>query len=146
MAGKGRREVLEEGLRTAGCRLTRQRRAVLGHLGATRSHPSARQIHRALRKAVPGLSLATVYNTLGTLARLGLIRVIDFESVDNRVDTDVGPHINLICTGCGGIGDLETGFPVPPREVRARSGFEVRGVRMEYYGICAACAAGRSKT
>jgi Fe2+ or Zn2+ uptake regulation protein len=103
------------------------------------AHPSARQVHREVKCAVPGLSLATVYNTLGKLVRLRLLKLMDFESLDNRYDRDPGPHINLICTVCGRIQDFDRGFPVPPEEARARAGFHVRDVRLEYYGECADC-------
>lgn len=134
-----KKEEMEQALRAAGCRITRQRNAILEYLAAMDAHPSARQVYREVKRTVSGVSLATVYNTLGTLVRLRLLRLIDFESLDNRYDKDPGPHINLICTACGRIQDFERGFPVPPEEVRAQAGFEVRDVRMEYYGECADC-------
>jgi Fe2+ or Zn2+ uptake regulation protein len=133
------KEELEQALRADGCRITRQRSAILSYLATTDTHPSARQVYREVKKTVPDVSLATVYNTLGKLVRMHLLKLIDYESLDNRYDRDPGPHINLVCTGCGRIQDFEPGFPVPPEEVRARAGFEVQDVRMEYYGKCAGC-------
>jgi Fe2+ or Zn2+ uptake regulation protein len=60
--------------------------------------------------------------------------------MDNRYDRDPEPHINLICTACGKIEDFKRGFPVPPGEVKEKAGFDVKEVRMEYYGKCAGCA------
>jgi Fe2+ or Zn2+ uptake regulation protein len=130
---------MEQSLRAAGCRITRQRSAILSYLASMDAHPSARQVYREVKRSVPDLSLATVYNTLGKLVRMRILNLIDFESLDNRYDGDPGPHINLICTGCGGIQDLERGFPIPPDEVKVRTGFDVKNVRMEYYGTCAEC-------
>lgn len=130
---------MEQALRAAGCRITRQRSAILEYLASTDSHPSARQVYRDVKRVVPDVSLATVYNTLGTLVRVNLLKLIDFESMDNRYDRDPGPHINLICTVCGGIQDFGWGFPIPPEEVREKAGFDVRDVRMEYYGECDGC-------
>lgn len=135
------KEEMEQALRAAGCRITRQRRVILDYLASTGSHPSAREVHREVKRRVPHVSLATVYNTLGTLVRRNLLRLIDFESRDNRYDRDTGPHINLICTACGGIEDYDRGYPVPLDEVRTDAGFEVRDARMEYYGECARCRA-----
>lgn len=130
---------MEEALRAAGCRITRQRRVILEYLASTQAHPSARQVFEEVGKHNPGISVATVYNTLGVLARKGLIKVMEFDALDNRYDSNLSPHINLICTSCGKIQDLEEGFPRHPEKVRQRTGFEVLDYRMEYYGICAEC-------
>ena len=132
-------EELEKALRVAGRRITRQRSAILAYLASMDAHPSARQVYRQVKRSVPSVSLATVYNTLGMLVRMRVLRLIDFESLDNRYDRDPGPHINLICTRCGRIQDFQPGFPVAPEEVRERTGFDVRDARMEYYGACAEC-------
>lgn len=133
------KEDMEQALRAAGFRITRQRRAILDYLASTDSHPSAREVYREVKRNAPDVSLATVYNTLGTLVRVDLLKLIDFESMDNRYDRDPGPHINLICTACGGIEDFGRGYPASPEEVKAEAGFDVRDVRMEYYGECAGC-------
>lgn len=134
-----KKEEMERALRAAGCRITRQRSAILDYLAGMDSHPSARQVYREVKRTVSDVSLATVYNTLETLVRLRLLRLIDTESPDNRYDKNPEPHINLICTECGRIQDFEKGFPVPPEVIRSQAGFEVRDVRMEYYGECADC-------
>ena len=133
-------EHMEAGLRAAGCRITRQRKAILHYLAATNSHPSARQVYGEARKEYPALSLATVYNTLEILLRLGLLKVLDFQTMDNRHETNLSPHVNLICTVCGKIQDFEEKMDVDPEAVKEKAGFAVRDCRMEYYGICAECA------
>ncbi|MFO7736833.1 MAG: Fur family transcriptional regulator, partial [Desulfatiglandaceae bacterium] len=105
--GRRSEEELKEVLRTSGCRITRQRSAILRYIASTDTHPSARRVFEEARKAFPGLSLATVYNTLETLARMGLVKVMDFQATDNRHETNVYPHINLICTMCGAIHDFD---------------------------------------
>jgi Fur family peroxide stress response transcriptional regulator len=130
-----------EAFRTAGRRMTPQRRAILSYLAGRTDHPSARKIYRALSRRVPSLSLATVYNTLAALVDLGLVREIDFEATDNRYDTNLAPHLNLVCVRCSSILDFAHELPVPPETIRAVLGFEVHGVRLEYRGLCAACRA-----
>jgi Fe2+ or Zn2+ uptake regulation protein len=143
--GDKRRE-MEESLRAAGFRITRQRASVLNYLAETRSHPSARQILEATRKDCPGISLATVYNTLETLSKLGLIKVLDFQGRDNRHETNTRAHVNLICRVCGKIEDFEEGASVHMGRVKDEFGFEVHDFRLEYYGVCARCrAVGRSE-
>ena len=132
---------MERALRAAGSRISSQRRAIIDYLASATSHPSARQIFHEVRKNHPNLSLATVYNTLGVLIRMSLIKVMQFDVTDNRYEPNVAPHINLICTSCGRIEDLGQGVPVQPEEIREKVGFEVLDSRLEYYGLCAKCKA-----
>jgi Fe2+ or Zn2+ uptake regulation protein len=132
---------MEEALRAAGYRITRQRKAILNYLVATDAHPNAQQVFQEAKKDYPGLSLATVYNTLETLARMGLIKVLDFQAIDNRHETNLAPHVNLICTVCGKIQDFEQGSTIHMNKVKKELGFEVKGFRLEYYGICSECRA-----
>lgn len=132
---------MQRALRAAGSRISSQRRAIIDHLASATSHPSARQIFHEVRKKHPDLSLATVYNTLGVLTRLRLIKVMQFDVTDNRYEPNVAPHINLICTSCGEIKDLEPVVPVQPEVIKEKIGFEVFDSRIEYYGLCAECRA-----
>ena len=50
-------------------RLTRQREEIYAALAATKAHPTAEELLRAVRSSHPGISLATVYNTLETFTR-----------------------------------------------------------------------------
>jgi len=135
------RDDMIETLRDAGFRLTRQRVTIIDRLAGREDHPSAREIYRGLLNTFPRTSLATVYNTLRTLVELGLVREMDFEAADNRYDTNVGPHINLVCTVCGAITDFDHELPVSPEEIRGQLGFEAVDCRMEYRGVCARCLA-----
>jgi Fur family peroxide stress response transcriptional regulator len=136
---------MEVAIRAAGYRVTRQRKAILDYLASADSHPSAREVFQEAKKNCPGLSLATVYNTLEALVQLGHIKVLDFGSMDNRHETNLTPHINLMCTLCGKIQDFEEGSPIYMEQVRKKAGFEVQGYRMEYYGICNECRTLNSK-
>jgi len=57
--------------RTAGLAVTPQRLAIFRRLAATDRHPSAEELHAAVRREMPTLSLATVYKTLDALAGIG---------------------------------------------------------------------------
>ncbi len=143
MRGNGQRsKEMDKALKAAGCRISSQRRAIIEHLCASKSHPSARQIFQEVGKKHPGLSLATVYNTLGVLNRLGQIRVMQFEGADNRYEPGMEPHINLICTSCGSIDDLGQNVSLRAEAILAEAGFEVFDSRLEYYGLCAKCRNG----
>ena len=132
------REKVISKLQRAGIRLTPQRRAILDYLASTDIHPSAHQIFQEVQKAHPDISLATIYNTLKRLEGLGLVKMLEVEP-DNRWETNLNEHINLICTICGKIQDMEGSLTINSAEVLNRFGFQVLDSRMEYHGVCSAC-------
>lgn len=125
-------------MRRAGYRITRPRRAILSYLTATDSHPGAWEIYQEVRKSGHGLSLATVYNTLSVLVRAGLVKLLEQEQ-QGRCETNLTPHINLICLKCGKIRDLEANPPLSPEELATQADFQILDYRLEYYGRCSAC-------
>lgn len=144
MESAQKRQAMEQALRSAGYRITGQRRAILDYLVSTPEHPGAYKILEEVRKVQPGLSLATVYNTLQVLTMNGLIRMLMFRE-DNRYEANLAFHVNLICTSCGKIQDLEAGMLMSPDDVREKVGFEVMTYRMEYEGLCSECKAGTER-
>lgn len=135
------RQELVAAMRQAGRRITVQRRAVLEYLADRSDHPSAGQIYRDLAPRVASLSLATVYNTLTALVEMGLLREIEFAVADNRYDTNLTPHINLVCVRCDSITDLDQPLPVSTEDIEARLGFKAVEFRIEYRGLCSRCRA-----
>lgn len=132
---------LIEGLKQAGLRLTPQRRAICHLLAESHEHPGAQMIYRALLAEYPSLSLATVYNTLETLAQLGLINALGSIGPEGvRYDADTTPHVNLACTRCQKVIDL-TSHHVRhlQEEIASQSGYALKGARVLYYGLCPAC-------
>jgi Fe2+ or Zn2+ uptake regulation protein len=136
------RDEMVGALRDSGCRLTRQRLAIIEYLARREDHPSARQIHRALQPRRTRPSLATVYNTLSRLVELGMLREMEFDARDNRFDTNLQPHLNLVCTKCGVISDCDGAPAIRPATILKREGFQPTGFRLEFYGLCSRCRSG----
>lgn len=66
-------------------------------LRATKSHPTAEELYHVLRDEDPGLSLATVYNTLDAFTRCGLVRRIATAGIGaTRYDAELSPHVHLV--------------------------------------------------
>lgn len=128
-----------DALRESGSRMTGQRMAILEFLAGRTDHPSARQIFESVRVRQQKISLTTVYNTLNALVARGLIREIEFNEVENRFDTNIAPHANLVCSACAAIIDFDQPLPVPVDEVLEKTGFEAHEFRVEYRGLCGAC-------
>lgn len=124
--------------RNIGIKLTPQRMAVLEYLEGNKSHPSAEDIYRAVKKRYPMISLATVYNILETLKQKGLVQELNIDPYKKRFDPDTSPHHHLICTGCGKVIDISIDYS-PDISRLAIEGFEVKRVHLELYGLCEDC-------
>lgn len=134
------REELREALLRAGHRFTRQREAVFDVLRATRSHPTADEIFRVVRRRIPDISLATVYKALEAFEGAGLCLRLSHGDGPARYDARVDEHHHLRCVDCGRVIDLD-GPEVRDRvtAAAARRGFEVLDCRLVLIGRCAAC-------
>jgi Fur family peroxide stress response transcriptional regulator len=146
-AASGRAESLLQGLKRSGLRLTRQRRAICRALAESRDHPTAQGLYEQVRPGHPSLSRATVYNTLEALARAGLIDELGTAG-DGAIhyDANPAPHVNLMCVNCHRVEDyLAARLGGVAREVAAGSGYELRGARVVYYGLCPECQRGAER-
>ena len=128
-------------LRDKGYKLTPQRREIIRLLARDTSHPRARDIVKKVRRKLPRISVSTVYYTLDTLKKEGLIQELEYDNTDNRYDVNVSDHINLVCTKCRKITDFTCNVPSFAKAVEKETGFRSARMRFEYYGICRNCAA-----
>jgi Fur family peroxide stress response transcriptional regulator len=130
---------LIESLKKNNLRVTRQRLEIIEVLSQNRSHPSAREILKAVRRKVPSVSLSTVYYTLDLFKKDGSIKELDFYDMENRYESNVSHHLDLVCLGCGKIVDYVEQIPIPVERVEEKTGFAVNRIRYEYYGYCKKC-------
>ncbi len=128
----------KKSLKEHGMRLTPQRDAILEYLESTRSHPTAQEVYEEVRKRFPYVSRATVYNTLGTMTKLGLLVEIKRAAGAVRYETDPTPHANVICLRCGSVEDVPI-LAAPEVDLESMPGFEVVSTYVEIYGYCADC-------
>ncbi len=128
-------------LKKAGLRLTPQRIAICALLAQTDQHPSAYQVYEALAATHPGISRATVYNTLNTLQELGAIVELSFGSDHVHYETNTQPHVNLICLRCHKIVDYfgDPGVSTLTERVRQETGFQTVAVKLDLLGFCEEC-------
>lgn len=126
----------------AGKPLTIQRRAVLRTLFEATDHPTADTVFERVAAQVCGLSRATVYRSLETLAELGLARKVSHDGVGVRFDGRVDKHHHVICRGCGVICDFEDA-DLDDLEPRTPSEFEVDDVSVTCIGTCESCRSPR---
>ena len=136
------KETILKGMKEKGLKLTPQRLAIVdAFVEQNPLHPSARLIYREAKKKCRGLSFSTVYLTLNELSKHGIIKMLEFDRMENRFDGNVEEHINLICKGCHKITDHEAPPDLHGQAIGEKSKFLVTESRLEYYGYCSECIA-----
>ncbi|MEZ4437759.1 MAG: Fur family transcriptional regulator [Polyangiaceae bacterium] len=128
-------------LREAGLKVTAQRAALVQALAGDPSHPTAQELYERLQTTMPGMSFATVYNTLASLADAGLVTPRALTQGAARFDPNTEPHDHAVCDRCGAVLDvpLSTTAFGPEPEPASPAGFSVRAVERVYRGLCARC-------
>jgi len=120
-------------------RNTVQKLAIVDALKQKKDHPCAALIHERVRKTIPGISLATVYRNLETMAESGyLVRILGTREC--RYDFDTSPHHHLLCLQCRELVDIPPGNsrlrPVHPEHL---NGCRITSVQLMFFGYCSAC-------
>jgi Fur family peroxide stress response transcriptional regulator len=131
----------DETISEKGFRFTAQRRQVYDALMAQRDHPTAVEVFMRVKAKLPTISLATVYNTLETLAGCGLVKHVNHEREPSRYCANLDEHAHLFCEKCSSVTDL----PLRSRR-RAADLWEVpenaviSGQDISFRGLCPKCA------
>ena len=137
---KTTKESIIEQLRERRLKITPQRLAIIEVLIEKRDfHPGARLVYEEAKKKKKSLSLSATYATLSELSRHGIIKMLQFDKMENRFEGNLEEHINLICERCKRILDYKVPIGVDRREVVKKTGFSVTDTRLEYYGYCREC-------
>jgi Fe2+ or Zn2+ uptake regulation protein len=140
-------ERLRQRCREQGLALTPQRRAILRAVLDLDDHPTADRVHTALARRRVRVSRATVFRTLESLARLGVIAKACHPGSSVRYDRRTDRHHHLICLSCDRVIDISDArldaLPVPDTR---RLGFVVSDFKVELRGICKECREQEDKT
>ena len=124
-----------------GLRVTPQRQEVYRELARATDHPSAEMLHKRVTKRLPTMTLDTVYRTLGTLEKVGLVERVSIVASSARYEANTDIHHHFVCRKCGYILDiysdrlnhigLERDLP---------KGFQMHSSQVQLRGICPKCA------
>ena len=121
--------------------MTKQREAILGVMRRDKSHRTAEEILALAGEVCPGISRATVYNSLRYLEENRYIRRITGEGRTARYDGSYIPHGHAICEECGGVWDFE--IPSIEREIAAAIGRDFDSYELKVRTLCTACREGK---
>ena len=86
--------------------VTPQRLAIYKALLSDRSHPNPESVYNQIKKDNPTISFATVYKTLETFEKHGIIAVVTSLHNTVRYDAFTQPHHHVVCIKCKKVFDL----------------------------------------
>jgi Fe2+ or Zn2+ uptake regulation protein len=119
---------------------TKQREAVLRVIRDSEEHLTANEVFEKARRVLPGISFATVYNSLRYLKDEALIGEVRFGKDATRYDRTLTRHDHAICSRCGKLVDLELRIPKKlVDEAASLSSFEPESIELTLHGLCPDC-------
>lgn len=128
-------------LNLPGLRITNQRALILEVIRRRQGHLDADEVYRLAREKQPRLSLSTVYRTLQTLKKLGLVEEVHFDEEHHHYEVrPPGEHHHMVCLDCGRV--IEFNYPLArlvKRNVAEAKDFEITGTEIRITGFCDDC-------
>ena len=88
-----------------GLRITPQRLAVLDTVRELKSHPTAENVLDYIKSHHPNIATGTVYKTLDTFVKKGIIKKVNTEKNIQRFDSVLEKHHHLYCSSTDRIED-----------------------------------------
>lgn len=109
-------------------------------------HPTADEILDRVRRRMPEISFATVYNCLSVLVRCGLLRQVTLDRSPTRFCPNMREHCHFFCEKCGEVTDIELPSRTALSGVALPKGFNVATFDISLRGVCPKCGAKPGKS
>jgi Fur family transcriptional regulator, stress-responsive regulator len=128
-------------LRQGGYRVTGQRLAVLRAVSA-HPHVTADAVADTVRTEMGAISVQAVYDALGVLVDVGLVRRIQPAGSPARFEARVSDnHHHVICRSCGRTDDVDCAVGFAPCLTPSDDhGFSIDEAEVIYWGLCPDCS------
>lgn len=123
-----------------GLKVTPQRIAIYRELAKTDQHPSTEMIYKRIKNYYPSISLTTVYRTLETFEKLGLISVVNVLYNAARCDANLNPHHHIVCVNCKKIEDVYDETLGETKINTDIDDYKVTGFSVLFNGVCRDCS------
>jgi len=138
-------ETNRRALNATGMRFTSQRALILEIIRQGGGHLDADEVYRRAREKQPRLSLSTVYRTLQTFKKLGLIEECHFDESHHHYEVKPSAeHHHLVCLGCGRVTEFQ--YPLAryvKGNVAEAKDFEIVDSEVRITGYCLRCCQSR---
>ncbi len=134
-----RKKCAQEGLK-----ITPQRIAIYEEVLKAKDHPSSDDVYKRVRKTFPNISFDTVYRTLSSFYKIGVINLVEGYGEKKRFDPNIYSHHHFRCIKCHTIIDFSSSSYdsiAVPKEIQKQ--FKVLNKRVVLEGICKKCSRGK---
>ncbi|MGN0657263.1 MAG: Fur family transcriptional regulator [Ruminiclostridium sp.] len=121
--------------------MTAQRQLILDIIQSSMRHLSAEEIFIEAREELPGIAMATVYNSLKYLCDKDYIRKFSRSGGADFYDKTTMPHGHLICEGCGKILDINT--DEIRESIEKTVGAQINSYELSARYFCECCKTGK---
>lgn len=128
-------EAIRDYLVQHGLRVSLYRLKIFEYLINERTHPTAEEIYRWLKKELPAISPGTVYNTMRLFLEKKIVQLVNVERNEARYDATLSWHGHLKCLGCGRVFDLH----LENLKLSGLEGFEIFEKHLDLKGLCPEC-------
>lgn len=133
-------EKLKYYLKEKGIKPTYQRLRILGYMSENgKNHPNVEMIYEKLQSEIPTISMTTIYNTLNTFFKKGLVCPVTITGTEVRYDFNTYSHHHFLCKKCGRIIDIDVKCPFAERSKSSVCGHQIEEVHGYFKGICRDC-------
>lgn len=139
--GAERVEAILQRMRGRGERITLARRALVAALDQADDHRSADQLAAELRSTNPDIHRATVYRTLETLRRIGVVEHTHLGHGPAVYHLSDEVHQHLVCERCRTVAEVPPRlFQALEKELKRDYGFTMRSHHFAVVGLCHQCS------
>lgn len=128
-------EKVKQHLSGQGIKPSVYRLKIFHYLITRKTHPTAEEIFNHLKKDLPSISRATVYNTVRLFEDKRIIQSIKIEKKEARFDATATRHGHFRCSKCGKIFDVD----IDNLKVKGVDGFEIEKWQLNLEGKCRQC-------
>ncbi len=123
-----------------GLKVTPQRIAIYRELAITDKHPSTENIYKKIKDYYPNISLTTVYRTLETFEKLGLVSIVNVLSSAARYDANLETHHHIVCSKCKKVEDVyDESLNKLNISAKTLGDYKVHGYSLILNGTCRTC-------
>ena len=135
-----RDDIIARAIGSSGQRMTRQKMEVFHYMQEHGiRHPTAEDVYFGVKRAVPSISLGTVYNCLEALVACKLLNRLTISgTTTHRYEMRGREHHHFRCVACGKILDVSASIPVS-KVLPDRHDFEVTEFHLQLSGYCPDC-------
>ncbi|MGC8608990.1 MAG: Fur family transcriptional regulator [Thermoplasmata archaeon] len=132
-------------LKNAGYKITPQRLAVIEYLNRSPGHFTANDVYKDIRRSIPTITLATVYNILKAFTDVKCINSFDIDGT-TWFESEVELHANLLCKECGSITDIKVDKAKLIEILSENTDADIENITVFIRGLCPSCKAKKKET